>query len=114
MQLLPQPWHPTLRSHCHPDVVIWKDLNTDEKPPENQIWPILWACELKYCSPDNGAGDVKKLINLILQGRIEFGCSIRVHFARDPHGIGINWQGTEHGRQLWICDVSMPEIKVEL
>jgi hypothetical protein len=98
-------------ARCHPDIVIWDDLKEGEDPPGGQLWPILWACELKYRSADDGSTDVAKLENLIKQHKIKFGCSVRVHFVKDPDGVGVKWTGTDHGRHLWACDVAMPEGK---
>jgi hypothetical protein len=97
-------------TYCYPDIVIWKDSDTKELPPEGQLWPILWACELKYGSPDDGSDDTKKLVRLIQQQKIDFGCSVRVHFVRNEE-VGINWNHAESGRNLWVCDVTMPQEK---
>ncbi len=98
-------------SYCHPDIVIWDYLETGESPPEHQLWPILWACELKYGSPNDGSDDIKKLKKLIQQKKIKFGCAVRVHFTKGRKGIGIKWSDAGHGRHLWVCDVSMPKTK---
>ncbi len=97
-------------SYCYPDIVIWDYLEPGEKVPENQLWPILWACELKYGSSDDGSGDVEKLKKLLKQQLIKFGCAIRVHFKKKL-GIGIEWNKVEDRRHLWICEVSAPETK---
>lgn len=97
------------RSYCHPDIVIW-DVNSEgQDPPSGQLWPILWACELKYGSMDDGAYDVKKLGILIEEGRIRFGCSVRVNYIQSEHEIAVRWSyDPEHKRHLTVCDVSMP------
>ena len=98
-------------SYCYPDIVIWDDLEKGQTPQEGQLWPILWACELKYGSLDDGSADVNKLKCLLKQEKIKFGCSVRIHYAKDPSGVGVKWSGTEHGRHLWICDIKVPETK---
>jgi len=100
-------------SYIFPDIVIWKDLKSGENVPDGQLWSILWACELKYGSSDPGRDDVDKLKLLIEQNKIDFGCSIRVHFINTPSGIGIKWSGAGKGHHLWICDVSMPTNQIE-
>ena len=50
-------------SYCHPDIVIWDDLKPGETPLKDQLWPILWVCELKYGSPDDGSYNVKNSKN---------------------------------------------------
>jgi len=96
-------------SYCYPDIVIWDSREKNDVIPDGQLWPILWACELKYGSSDDGNYDVKKLTSLIDQGKIKFGCSVRVHFVKDPSGVGIKWKTSTHGHYLWECDVRMPE-----
>ena len=95
-------------SYLFPDIVIWDDLEPETVIPQGQLWPILWACELKYGSRDDGSSDVEKLNKLLEQGRIKFGCAVRVHFEPAPSGIGVAWSGNDKGRHLWICDVRMP------
>ena len=97
-----------------PDIVIWDDLKSNECPPkydEGEFWPILWACEIKYGSGDDGSWDVVKLSMLLDYKKIKFGCAIRIHFVRDPKGVGINWGSNKHGIHLCICDISVPKKK---
>lgn len=78
-------------TRCHPDVVIWDDLN-DRKPPNYQdyeTWPIAWACEIKYGSRDSGDWDRWKLRLLIEQERIAAGCTIQIHYNRTQDKVGI-------------------------
>ena len=103
-------YEPGSSSNCHPDIVIWDDLGEGEVIPDAQLWPILWACELKYGSPSDGSDDVEKLRKLINQKKIQYGCSVRVKYVKDHGGVGLKWRtaGTELGQYLWVCDVSMP------
>jgi len=101
-------YEPGKRTHCHPDIVIWKDREGSEPIPEGQLWPILWACELKYGSPDDGSGDIKKLTTLIEQEYVQFGCCVKVQFVTSPAPVGYKWVYTSLGRQLWSADVWMP------
>lgn len=103
-------------SYCFPDIVIWADKG---KIPKNQLWPILWACELKYGSSDDGSDDVVKLNKLITQGLIKFGCSVRIHYTTSSTSKAVNWRNIKKdddgnpidGRYLWICDVNKPKLK---
>ena len=101
-----------VRSRCHPDIVIWDDLNGRSSPNYSlsEIWPIAWACELKYGSPDEGTWDIEKLRILIDQGRIQYGCSLRVQFSPADSGNGISWERVDRGRYLWICTVRTPPL----
>ena len=101
-------------SWCYPDIVIWDDISPNDPSPkyeEGESWPILWACELKYGSGDDGKWDIEKLGLLLDQGKIKFGCVVRIHFIHTPKGIGVEWDNTRHGRHLWICDASVPQTK---
>jgi len=102
------------KTPCYPDIVIWNDLPPNTATPnykKGEPWPILWACEIKYGSGDDGKWDVEKLTLLLDQKRIEFGCALRINYILDPKGIGVKWDPSPHGQHLWICDVSFPEIK---
>jgi hypothetical protein len=98
---------------CHPDIVIWDDLNGREAPnySAGETWPIVWACELKYGSRDNGEWDLEKLRLLIDQKRIRYGCCVNVEFSRAVTGDGITWEQTDMGRFLWLCQVRSPPLE---
>lgn len=98
---------------CHPDVVIWDDVDELGKPPSpdyasGHTWPIAWACELKYGSADSGEWDAEKLKLLLADGRIKFGCAVNVHFSPSADGIHIEWERTSPNSRLWICNVRTP------
>jgi len=103
-------YEPGESSYCYPDIVIWDDLKPGEIIPEHQLWPILWACELKYGSSNEGAWDVEKLHLLIDQQKIKFGCAIRMHYSEADCGDEIIWKDTPNNRYLWSCDVNVPEL----
>jgi hypothetical protein len=68
---------------CYPDIVVWGDRD-DGLPASSQRtspWPILWACELKFWSPDKGGWDLDKLKRLLRDGRIGSACFVNVHFS---------------------------------
>ena len=80
------------------------------------MWPILWACELKYDSQYDGSDDVQKLCQLIDQKKIRYGCSVRVRHTRDPDRVGgekWSYPAGEHNRGVFlqVCDVTMPASK---
>lgn len=106
-------YEPGKSSHYHPDLVIWDELGQDGEIPDGQLWPVLWACELKYDSPDDGSSDVEKLCQLIDQKKITYGCSVQVQHSKDPAGVGgekWSYPDDKHKRGLFlqVCDVTMP------
>lgn len=101
------------KARCHPDIVIWDDLNGRKVPnyENGEIWPIAWACELKYGSRDKGGRDLTKLHLLIEQQQIRHGCLVNVEFPRAADGSGITWEKTDKGRFLWLCQVRSPPLE---
>lgn len=98
---------------AYPDIVVWDDIPDPTKPPP--IWPVLWACEIKYgSSSKDGAGpDLEKLGYLIRQRRIQYGCWLRLFFKRAREGDGLFWNKHAIGQKLWICDAYFPPLDAE-
>ena len=103
------------RSRCYPDIVIWKDIDSKKQPTDETStgWPILWACELKYGSSNKGEWDREKLRLLLEQDKIEYGCSINIHFEKSSTSITLSWEkelvkGKQPNR-LWVCDITLPK-----
>ena len=96
---------------CHPDIVVWDDLTGDIEPdyPKGEVWPIAWACEIKYGSSDSGDRDKQKLAVLLAQGRIRRGCFLEVHFFRANHKPDMAWQTMDQQAFLDHCVVNMPQ-----
>jgi len=98
------------RHFCRPDVVIWDDPLSDSNEADGgSKWPIAWACELKYGSRDSGEWDTDKLRRLLELNRINFGCSINIHYRQSSSGVTVDWRQTGRGTKLWVCDVWAPQ-----
>ena len=95
---------------CHPDIVLWDDLGKRSTPnyQAREIWPIAWACEIKYRSADPGDWDRRKLTLLHSQGRINYGCMVDVQLSRKTSGVDVEWNKIAGERFLWHCCVHAP------
>jgi hypothetical protein len=91
--------------YCKPDVVVW-----GEHDPDAWAWPILWACEIKYCTSRKSDADIEKLKRLIKSGRIEAGCAFEVKYVRGNKS-GIDWDTSGLGQKLWRCQLTLPARK---
>jgi hypothetical protein len=94
---------------CYPDIVIWDNDDQDQDSQKEQLWSILWACEIKYGAKVEGKADFRKLTRLLDQGVIKYGCSFNVHHSFDPTDIAVKWSNNQKGHHLWVCDVRMPQ-----
>ena len=98
--------------NCFPDIVIWDDFDGIPDYLNDEIWPIAWACELKYGSNNYGEWDMEKLRLLIDQKKVTYGCSVNVQFSRTAKGIGVAWKTHEEfGHKLWQCLVQSPPLE---
>lgn len=95
---------------CHPDLVIWDDIEDPDNPPDNwSDWKILFALELKYfAKPDTENWDIKKLRYLIDQRKIKYGCWLNIRRERTNEGNGVKWEKIQEN--LWSCNVYLPAI----
>lgn len=95
-------------SWCYPDIVLWDNVNSAPNNEARRVWPIAWACEIKYRSADAGEWDRRKLQLLRSQGRITFGCTVDVQLSRTTSGVGVEWNKIADGHFLWHCRVKAP------
>ncbi len=104
------------KSYCHPDIVIWHDSESTSRKPdyENGVgWPILWACEIKYGSGDDGTYDERKLGLMVDQGTVDYACAVRVHFVQSPTAQSVNWNTNGRGHRFWTCDIYAPKSEAD-
>ncbi len=102
------------RYKCYPDVVVWEDIKNPNSPPdidENNNWPILWACEIKYDSSSKSSWDLEKMTYLVDQKILKYGCWLRIESKRVKRGSGIRWENKKAGARLWVCHVNLPPMK---
>lgn len=92
---------------CKPDIVLWDDIRDANNPPDEEHFPILWACEIKYTSQEPADWDLQKLRFLVRQGTMRFGCWIRMQRLRALAGSGIEWQ-RDVDEHVWVGDVKLP------
>jgi len=95
------------RYTCYPDIVVWADLEDPDKPPHWTVWPILWACELKYGGSQPRSWDIEKLRYLIAQGTVQYGCFISLKRRSSRDGKCLVWR-RDGKRRLWYCSASLP------
>lgn len=91
---------------AHPDVVVWADL--DNAAEISDYWPILWACELKYCSRDPGEDDLIKLDMMARQGKVQYGCILRLDVDRSSSKTWISWDRDTANGKDWKCSARAP------
>ena len=96
---------------CHPDVVIWDEPPNKNWTPnwkEEENWPVLWACELKYGTKKHSNWDQEKLTYLVEQEHIRFGCWVKISHRRAKSGRGWNVSQGNVGKRLWIYEIEIP------
>jgi hypothetical protein len=93
-----------------PDVVIWDDLPDPRKFPSGngEMWPILWACEIKYINAEPTEWDIEKLGYLLDQERIRFGCWLTFVLDSTLKKPLVKWDKVSHGARLWKCAAKAP------
>ena len=98
---------------CKPDLVLWDEIDDPDSPPdaEDQNWPVLWACELKYNGVDPTGWDLEKLNYLADQGVVRYGCWITFARTRARSGSGIDWRRDSAGGRIWVCDAFLPALR---
>lgn len=89
-----------------PDIVVWDELPEPLNEPD--VWPILWACEIKYKSYSSSDWDIEKLGYLLDQNRIGFGCWLVFRIDDTLDKPSVVWEKKNHGTRLWICTVLAP------
>jgi hypothetical protein len=95
-----------------PDVVIWDDLPDPRKYPEDnseEVWPILWACEIKYVNAEPTEWDIEKLGYLLDQERIQYGCWLTFALDSALKKPITKWDKVTHGARLWKCTAIAPD-----
>lgn len=97
-------------SLIRPDVVVWEgsDDPTKHMGDNDDSWPILWACEIKYLDPAPTLRDLEKLEYLVGNKRIEYGCWLTFNFDEKSSKAKHVWDKSSHGIRLWTCKVSAP------
>jgi hypothetical protein len=84
-----------------PDVVVWDELEGEQN--DQDYWPILWACEIKYLTGNTGDLDKAKLGALIDQKRIAYGCWLSFKVNSRTTSPTFSWDKATHARRLWTC-----------
>jgi hypothetical protein len=93
-------------SLVRPDVVVWGDPvdPMQHMGDDDNSWPILWACEIKYLDPNPTGLDLEKLQSLIKSERIAYGCWLTLNFDRNAGQEAPVWVQRSEGASLWICN----------
>ena len=96
------------RTVYYPDIVIWDEVDPKDPPDSHDddgVFPILWACELKYRSGNAIHGDIDKLKGLIEEGTVKFGCILSLEQVHGTTESGAVWTDTDS--RLWTCEATL-------
>ena len=99
---------------CFPDIVVWDDIKNPNAPPDADglaNWPILWVCEVKLEAKNEENWDIEKMVYLLKQKIVKFGCWLNLKRKRTKRGNGIKWIRSKANRRLWICHAMLPATK---
>jgi len=104
------------RALCRPDIVVLDDIPDPDSPPdarEEGTFPLLWVCEIKL-NPRPGGDDgpedydIRKMRDLLEQGRSQYACWLTMYVRRAESGGGIRWDKREE--RLWQCTAELPPL----
>jgi hypothetical protein len=100
------------QSRCNPDIVIWKQLE-DENDPPDQLgnrwrgnWPMLWACEIKLDDVKKTGWDEEKLLQLLGSGELDFGCIVDISRKTGAEST----ETTKEEGRLQVLKFALPEL----
>ena len=99
---------------CHPDIIIWDDIENPDLPPDvdwESNWPILWLCEVKLEGQQEENWDIKKMNYLLTQGDAKYACWLNLLFKRAESGDSITWKNPFKNKKLWLCTAMLPPLK---
>ena len=103
------------RYGCHPDIVVWDSLPSFNWTPDwenDQNWPVLWACEIKYGNNTPSKWDQEKLTYLVQQDHIRFGCWVKIKHRKAKSGNGWSISKGKCGNRLWIYEIELPKLAI--
>jgi len=87
--------------YAHPDIVIWDDPPDEDLQINMGLWPILWACEIKFTSSEPNAEDLDRLRQLLSNGTLFCGCWLKL-LLNPPKGNRDHEESKDDA--LWIIE----------
>lgn len=102
------------RYRCHPDIIIWDDIDNPDSPPDaagDRNWPMLWLCEIKLRGDEEESWDIEKMKYLLTQRDTKYACWLNLFLERVKTGDGISWDKPDKNEKLWICTAKLPALK---
>lgn len=98
------------KRRIHPDIVMWDSISNPDAPPD--VWPMLFACEIKVNSEGGLKNDIDRLKALVSAGHLEYGCVInfsRKHAEHSGHNMACKIRKLcKSSNRLWEYRIRVP------